>query len=185
MDPYLPLTKHVFQLAQVAFGLQYLHTRQPPITHGSVNPSHVCIASDGRAMLFDFGLDPLCESIADGLSLTYNPNDSPNYIPAPEVLCPEEGTSIVGRYTPKSDIYDLGSLILEVLSGKKPYLGMSFWKAIRLAMDRQLPTKAQHPGLPAEDSMWALIEQCWSAKPSYRPSANAIVQQVCTAFNPP
>lgn len=65
-------------------------------------------------MLSDFGLGPICESLADGLSLTYNPNENPNYIAAPEVLSPPDGATLISMYTTKSDVYDFGSLTLDV-----------------------------------------------------------------------
>ncbi|KAG8862599.1 hypothetical protein FRB96_001157 [Tulasnella sp. 330] len=164
-------------LNQVAEGLSYLHTRTSPIAHGSINPDHVCIAEDGHAMLSDFGLNPLCEYIADGLTLTTN-NSSSNYIPAPEILCPEEGSDPLERYTVASDVFDFGSMILEVLSGRRPYYGVSRYRAIMAAMRGELPTPAQHPGLPEHDVMWDLIRSCWSVYPKDRPPMDVVAQKL-------
>lgn len=155
-------------------------------------------------MLSDFGLEPLCEYIADGLTLTTN-NSSSNYVPAPEVLSPKEGTGPLERYTTTSDVFDFGSMILEVrektssrnlspsswyfsadslslanqvLSGRRPYYGISRYKAIMAAMKGELPTPAQHPGLPGDDVMWDLIRSCWSVYPEDRPSMEVVAKKL-------
>ncbi|KAG9003502.1 hypothetical protein FRB94_003085 [Tulasnella sp. JGI-2019a] len=164
-------------LKQAADGLHYLHSHTPPIVHGSINPDNVCIVDDDRAVLSDFGLHPLCEYIAEGLTLTTN-NSSSNYIPAPEVLAPEECSNAQERYTIASDVYDFGSMILEVLSGKRPYYDMTRYRAIMAAMKGDLPTSKQHPALHAEDTMWDLIHSCWNISPKDRPGMDIVAAKL-------
>lgn len=47
------------QLKDVGLGLQFLHTRDPPVAHGSLRPQNVLITDSGQAALGDYGILPL------------------------------------------------------------------------------------------------------------------------------
>ncbi|KAG8919215.1 hypothetical protein FRC01_001412, partial [Tulasnella sp. 417] len=53
---------------QVASGLAYLHSRNPPIVHGDIKPGNILIGSDGVARLVDFGLSIILDdAVSRGL----------------------------------------------------------------------------------------------------------------------
>ncbi|KAG8829493.1 hypothetical protein FRC18_009267 [Serendipita sp. 400] len=51
-------------LVGAAYGLEYLHTRQPPITHGDLRGANILVSPSGEACLADFGLSKIME-VAD------------------------------------------------------------------------------------------------------------------------
>ncbi|KAG6328811.1 hypothetical protein ID866_10279 [Astraeus odoratus] len=53
-------------LSDIAEGLHYLHSHEPPVYHGDLQGKNVLISDDGRALLTDFGLSLLVDSSFSG-----------------------------------------------------------------------------------------------------------------------
>lgn len=95
------------QLIQAARGLDYLHTRSPPIAHGDVKPGNVLIKDNDEAAFCDFGLARAMQTRRTLLTTSNQGQGSKGYQSA-ELI---EGD---GRPTPQSDVYAFGGLILAV-----------------------------------------------------------------------
>jgi WD40 repeat protein/DNA-binding SARP family transcriptional activator len=111
-------------LSQIAGALAYAHRQG--VVHRDVKPANVLLDEDGNAYLSDFGIAArLVDSENSGRLIT----SSPAYV------APEE---VAGRpLTPRSDLYGLGLLTFELLTGQRP------------PMDRALPSlRAVRPELP-------------------------------------
>jgi len=94
-------------LAQIAGALSYAHRQG--VTHGDVKPANVLLDEEGHAYLSDFGI---ATRLADPPESETFENSSPAYV-SPEEL---EGEP----RTPRSDIYSLGLLSYELLTGRRP-----------------------------------------------------------------
>ncbi|MBI4863854.1 MAG: protein kinase, partial [Candidatus Riflebacteria bacterium] len=94
----------------VGRGLAYAHNVK--IIHRDVKPENVLLADDGGVKLLDFGLAKLAESSAQVTSHGI-------IVGTPAYLSPEQilGTDL----TPSSDIYCLGILFYEMLTGRTPF----------------------------------------------------------------
>ena len=112
-------------LSQVADALAYAHRQS--VVHRDVKPANVLLDEEGHAYLSDFGIAaPLADSETAGHLVT----SSPAYVP-PEEL---KGQPL----TPRSDIYGLGLLTFELLTGQRP------------PIDGSLPSvRSARPELPA------------------------------------
>jgi Novel STAND NTPase 1/Protein kinase domain len=111
-------------LSQIAGALAYAHRQG--VVHRDVKPANVLLDEEGHAYLSDFGIAaPLADSEDAGRPIT----SSPAYVP------PEQ---LAGRaLTPRSDIYGLGLLTFELLTGQRP------------PMDGSLPSvRSIRPELP-------------------------------------
>jgi CheY-like chemotaxis protein/predicted Ser/Thr protein kinase len=85
------------------------------LVHRDLKPSNVVVGEDGRATLVDFGLARSTED--HDLTGTGEAIGPPHYI-APEVLRGAPATAA-------SDLYSLGASLFELLSGRKPYTGVT------------------------------------------------------------
>ncbi len=103
----------IFQ--KVCSAIEYAHERQ--IIHRDIKPSNILINKYGNPKLLDFGiakvLDP--ELIHESI----NPTASIMRMMTPDYASPEQVQGI--EVTPSSDIYSLGILLYELLSGHRPY----------------------------------------------------------------
>jgi len=105
----LPLDD-VFSIAlQLCHVLHYLHTRQPPIIFRDLKPANVMRTPEGNLYLIDFGI---ARRFKPGQAKDTMPFGSPGYA-APE----QYGKA---QTTPQSDLYSLGALLHQVLSGDDP-----------------------------------------------------------------
>jgi serine/threonine-protein kinase len=99
---------------QVAHALDYMHGRG--LLHRDIKPANILLDEDGTVYLADFGLvTPIGESALDEHGRV---NGTPIYM-APE-LC--SGHASVG-----SDVYALGVLLYQMLTGEVPFDGSSAW----------------------------------------------------------
>jgi serine/threonine protein kinase len=107
----LPVEQVLDVAAQVALGLEYAHEHD--IVHRDVKPSNIMLVRDGRAKITDFGIARMASSAVrtqTGMVL-----GSPKYMSPEQVL----GKDIDRR----SDIFSLGVMLYEMLTGKAPFDG--------------------------------------------------------------
>jgi serine/threonine-protein kinase len=107
------LRERLTLLLQVTDAVQYAHARQ--IVHRDLKPSNILVAESGQVRLLDFGIAKLVESEEPAGSIVnlYARALTPDYA-SPELL---RGEAVV----PASDVYSLGVVLYELLTGKRPY----------------------------------------------------------------
>jgi serine/threonine protein kinase len=146
--------------AELADALGYVHERG--LVHRDVKPANVLISEDGRVHLADFGIARLVDSAHE--TKTGDVLGTPAYF-APEQVAGET----VG---PLADIYALGIVLFECLTGRRPFEGT----AVEVAMARV----AREPEIPADmPGSWRnLLTAMTRRDPAARPTA----AQVATAL---
>jgi serine/threonine-protein kinase len=99
----------------IADAVQYAHRRL--IVHRDLKPSNILVTNDGTVKLLDFGLAKLLEPSYGAESAT--PTATGHRWMTPEYAAPEQirGTSI----TTLTDVYQLGALLHELLTGRPPF----------------------------------------------------------------
>ncbi|KAF7974087.1 hypothetical protein HWV62_13391 [Athelia sp. TMB] len=116
---------------EIALGLQYLHSRNPPVIHGDIKPDNILISDTGVAQLNDFGTS----RILDVQGFTTKAMRNMRYT-APELL-PITETEEDFRPTTQSDIFSLAMLLL-VLFNHRPNIELQMslpYNHIRLVND--------------------------------------------------
>jgi hypothetical protein len=126
----------------IARALQYAH--EMGIIHRDVKPSNILLSESGEPLLSDFG-------IAKSLSQEPAPDlTGPGAgIGTPEYMAPEQG---LGQpVDPRADIYSLGVIFYELVTGRKPYTADTPLGTMMQASTQPLPRAREIvPGLPEE-----------------------------------
>lgn len=139
--------------AQLAGALAYLHGQG--IVHGDVKPGNLLVPADGGLVrLVEFGA---ARWVGAG-SPAPTTQATPEYV-APEVIAGDPPT-------PASDVYALGIVLFELVSGRSPYRGGLPAQVLdRHRNCRPVPP----PGLPPV--VWRFVEDCLATDPASRPGA--------------
>src|SRR4051794_12728712 len=108
----LPVSQAVSIAAQVAEGLAYAH--QHGVVHRDIKPANIMVLSDGPVKITDFGIARMRAS-NDELTQSGMMLGSPKY------MSPEQ---VIGkRADHRSDIFSLGVIVYETLTGSAPFSG--------------------------------------------------------------
>ncbi len=111
----LPPVQQVLGMGiQLCAVLDYLHTQQPALTFRDVKPENVMRSADGRLVLIDF--DIACAHVAMW-DTDFPVAGTPGYM-APELLAE------LPSFSPRSDVYGLGTTLYHLLTGHRPPMDM-------------------------------------------------------------
>lgn len=133
----LSLTETVDIMLQLTSGIAHAHDSY--LIHRDIKPQNVLMLEDGRAKITDFGIAIALNSAE--LTQTNSVMGSVHYLPPEQAN--GSGASI------KSDIYSLGILMYELLTGKLPFKGENAVEIAIKQMKEQIPSlRKQNPLIP-------------------------------------
>ncbi|XP_071740856.1 probable protein kinase At2g41970 [Rutidosis leptorrhynchoides] len=178
------------QRAKIAYGaargLEYLHDKiQPPIIHRDIRSSNVLLFDDFQSKIADFNLS--------------NPSDTAAHLHSTRVLgtfgyhAPEY--AMTGQISQKSDVYSLGVVLLELLTGRKPVdhtlpkgeQSLVTWATPRLSEDKvkQCVDPKLNDDYPpkAVAKLAAVAALCIQYEADYRPNMTIVVKALRALVN--
>lgn len=154
----LPPQRAVRYARTVAEAIAYAHSKG--VLHRDVKPSNVLLDVFDQIRLTDFGLAKKLDGSGD-LTLTGEMLGSPNY------LSPEQTEGRHGEIGPPSDIYGIGALFYELLTGRPPFLAASLPETLlRIRDSEPLPPSSLNPAIPRDLDTIAL--RCLEKTPERR-----------------
>jgi serine/threonine-protein kinase len=157
-------------VTQLASALDYAHAEN--VVHRDIKPENVLFAGD-RVVLCDFGVSrAIVVSSEDALSSSGIAVGTPAYMSPEQSLHTD---AIDGR----ADIYALGCLTYEMLTGEPPFTGANLMTLMsRHASETPLPIRTVRPDIPAH--VEAAVSASLAKDPRDRPaSAGAYVARLC------
>lgn len=146
-------------------GLAYAHAQG--ISHLDMKPANIMIAKNGTPMVMDFGLATTTgdhEQTIIGTPLS----GSPRYV-APEIISGQHGDFL-------SDIYSLGTVLYEMVTGKFAVGGDNMYEVLNRAAHEQIAAPSTH-NERVDEKLEALIIKAVAKKPAGRYSSAAAMKQ--------
>ena len=135
-------------LRVIAEAVDYAH--RLGVLHLDLKPANVLIDENGSPHVADFGL---ARRLEQGLAA-----DSNEVSGTPSYMAPEQATG-GAHITPATDIWGLGAVLYELVTGEPPFLGNSAQATLRLVVEGTLRTPRRLvPDLPLD--MEAIIRKC-------------------------
>jgi len=152
----LPVERALALGIQVARGLAYAH--EHGFVHRDVKPQNVLVNGDGRAKVTDFG-------IARPLEIKHGVTQTGTVLGTPDYIAPEQAQGQrVGEHT---DVYSLGVVLFELLTGRVPFPGETFVAVAMRHINEPAPRiSSLRPDVPAR--LDAAVARALAKRPEER-----------------
>ncbi len=156
-------------LSEVAAALDYAHSQK--IIHRDLKPSNIMITKDGAAKVMDFGIAHQSRGTAEATMTVASGT--------PQYMAPEQA---LGSVSKASDVYALGVMAYEMLTGARPFEGPDFLEQ-KLRKEFVPPSKRDPRLPPGFDAFFASV---FEPDPTKRPpDANSFIRgfdEACSAL---
>ena len=156
---------------QLARGMSFAHAKG--LVHRDLKPGNVLLAADGTPKITDFGL--VTQVGADG-RLTR----SGAIMGTPSYMSPEQAAS-KKKIGPAADVYGLGAILYECLTGRPPFEGETTVEIVqRVLSDDPLPPRHVNANIPSDLEQICL--RCLEKDAAMRPASAAELSRLLTQF---
>lgn len=131
-------------VAKLAEAMQYAH--ENGILHRDLKPPNVLLDSNGEPKITDFGLAKQVDGEEASTGTTMGTiMGSPSYMP------PEQARGEVSSLTPRSDLYSLGAILYEMLTGRPPFLAQKPLETVMQVVNSELVSPRDlQPAIPVD-----------------------------------
>jgi tRNA A-37 threonylcarbamoyl transferase component Bud32/dipeptidyl aminopeptidase/acylaminoacyl peptidase len=143
-EKQLPVAEAISIVTEVASALDYAH--RSGVVHRDIKPENILL-HDGRALVADFGI-ALAASKASGARMT----ETGMSLGTPHYMSPEQAMG-EREITPRSDVYALGAVLYEMLTGDPPFTGST-----AQAIVARVVTETPRPMLPQRHTIPPHVE---------------------------
>ncbi|MFJ3728553.1 protein kinase [Streptomyces sp. NPDC090045] len=165
----LPLPKAMYVAACIADALEAAH--DAGLTHRDIKPSNIMIRSNGKATVVDFG-------ITKGSDGRHDVTTTGVLIGTPAYMAPE---ALSGTFDHRSDLYSLGCVLYEMVTGRRPFNGTSWHLVNQHIKEQPAPLRTLRPDVPME--LERFVDRLLAKDPAQRPASAGAVWDVLKEIN--
>ncbi len=183
---------------QVCQTIAYAHSRG--VVHRDLKPSNIMVGSFGEVQVMDWGLAKVLKTVAADESVPTQPgaeegvqtvrHDSGvdisrlgSVLGTPAYMAAEQARGETDRVDERADVFGLGAILCEILTGRPPYVGPTAHEVHRLAVVADLAdAHRQILTCGAESELVSLALRCLAPLPSDRPRDGSEVAADITAY---
>lgn len=159
-------TEEALRIArEIAEALAHAHANG--LVHCDIKPHNILMMADGHIKVADFGI---ARAVTES-TMTY----SGNVVGSVHYFSPEQakGTMI----TPKSDVYSLGVVLYEMLTGRIPFMGETPVSiALKHLQETPVPVREINPTIPA--SVEDIVDSAMQKDPELRPTSEELIHTI-------
>jgi serine/threonine-protein kinase len=148
-------------IAKVARTVNYAH--EHGILHRDIKPGNILLDANGEPHLTDFGLARLVEH---GSTVT----GSLEVMGTPSYMAPEQAVGNNAAVSSATDVYGLGAVLYELLTGHPPFAGGTTYETIHLLLDSE-PRQPRLWNRKVDRDLSAICLKCLEKGPRYRYSS--------------
>jgi tetratricopeptide (TPR) repeat protein len=183
---------------QVCQTVAYAHARG--VIHRDLKPANVMVGAFGEVQVMDWGLAKVLDKACGGCQPPENENecgavrtvrtDAPGHESQAGVVlgtlayaAPEQARGHVDRLDERCDVFGLGAILCEILTGKPPYVGEANRQLYQTAARADLAdaiARLDHCG--ADEKLVRLCKECLAPEPGDRPRDAGAVARRVTAY---
>ena len=153
----------------LALAVHHAHIRE--IVHRDLKPANILLTADGIPKVTDFGL---AKSLGADIGLTR----TDSIIGSPSYMAPEQAGGTASRIGPATDVYSLGAILYELLTGRPPFRAATVLDTLEQVRSAEpAPPSRIQPGLPID--LETIVLKCLEKEPTRRyPSAEALAAEI-------
>jgi serine/threonine protein kinase len=136
------------------------HAHERGVVHRDLKPSNICITADGSPKVMDFGLAKLLDR-EDNRTGAGSVDGTASY------MAPEQAAGNVHETGPAADVYSLGAILYELLTGRPPFKADTILDLLTMVQsENPVPPRVLQPALPRD--LEAICLKCLQKDPRSR-----------------
>jgi serine/threonine protein kinase/Tfp pilus assembly protein PilF len=136
------------------------HAHQRHVIHRDLKPANILITRDGTPKITDFGLAKRLD-VPTGPTLSGVPMGTPSY------MAPEQAQGALEHIGPATDVYALGAVLYEMLTGRPPFRGASVLETLEQVREVEpVPPSRLQPKVPRD--LETICLKCLQKEPGKR-----------------
>jgi TolB-like protein/Flp pilus assembly protein TadD len=165
----MPVRQAAELIAKVARTVHYAH--EHGILHRDIKPGNILLDANGEPHLTDFGLARLVES-ESSVTQTLDVLGTPSY------MAPEQAVGNNAAVSSVTDVYGLGAVLYQLLTGQPPFAGGTTYETIKLLEDTE-PRQPRLLNSKVDRDLSTICLKCLEKDPKRRyPSALALAEDL-------
>jgi len=195
-DPNQDLSRMLGIFEHVCQAMAYAHSKG--VVHRDLKPSNIMVGAFGEVQVMDWGFAKQLQIAACKLQIedasrqasdSGTSNSNPNFthsgalMGTPAYMPPEQARGEIALIDQRTDVFALGAILCEILTGKPPYAeGLADERCRQAAEGNLADANARLESCGADEALRALAQQCLAPDRKDRPADAGIVAENLTAY---